>query len=69
MNGDARGGVRVLECSVRQQDAMNYDEPPYWMVPVRQTLAALLIDLGRYDNAIDTLHASLGGDDPNRNLS
>ncbi|VWD59868.1 hypothetical protein BLA50215_07200 [Burkholderia lata] len=68
MNGDARGGVRVLEHTVRLQDAMNYDEPPYWMVPVRQTLAALLIDLGRYDNAIDTLHASLGGDDPNRNL-
>ncbi len=38
------------------------------LVPVRQTLAALLIDLGRYDHAIDTLHASLGGDDPNRNL-
>ncbi|PCE30702.1 hypothetical protein BZL54_19560 [Burkholderia ubonensis subsp. mesacidophila] len=68
MKGDAQSGVRVLERSVRQQDAMNYDEPPYWMVPVRQTLAALLIDLGRYDNAIDALHASLGGDDPNRDL-
>ncbi|WP_254614968.1 hypothetical protein [Burkholderia pyrrocinia] len=68
MNGDARSGVRVLERSVKLQDAMNYDEPPYWMVPVRQTLAALLIDLDQYDNAIDTLHASLGDDDPNRDL-
>ncbi|MDN7673681.1 tetratricopeptide repeat protein [Burkholderia oklahomensis] len=32
----------------------------------RQTLAALLIDLGRYDKAIETLHQSLGDDDPNR---
>lgn len=68
MNGDAQSGVRVLERSAGQQDAMNYDEPPYWMVPVRQTLAALLIDLGRYDNAIKVLHASLGNDDPNRDL-
>ncbi|KGX17128.1 hypothetical protein Y036_6078 [Burkholderia pseudomallei] len=42
---------------------MNYDEPPYWMVPVRQTLAALLIDLSQYDNAIAALHASFGNDD------
>ncbi|WDD90704.1 tetratricopeptide repeat protein (plasmid) [Burkholderia sp. FERM BP-3421] len=68
MNGDTRSGIRVLEHAVQQQDAMHYDEPPYWMVPVRQTLAALLIDLGRYDHAIDTLHASLGNDDPNREL-
>lgn len=42
---------------------MNYDEPPYWMVPVRQTLAAFLIDLSQYDNAIAALHASFGNDD------
>ncbi|SUY27295.1 tetratricopeptide repeat protein [Burkholderia oklahomensis] len=66
MKGQSGSGVRALEHSANQQDAMNYDEPPYWMAPVRQTLAALLIDLGRYDKAIETLHQSLGDDDPNR---
>ncbi|WP_226382869.1 tetratricopeptide repeat protein [Burkholderia mayonis] len=66
MKGNSQSGVRALEHSVKRQDAMNYDEPPYWMVPVRQTLAALLIDLHRYDKAIETLHQSLGDDDPDR---
>ncbi|WP_231748194.1 tetratricopeptide repeat protein [Burkholderia sp. ABCPW 14] len=66
MKGKLQSGVRALEHSANLQDAMNYDEPPYWMVPVRQTLAALLIGLGRYDKAIDTLHQSLGGNDPDR---
>ncbi|AJY42010.1 tetratricopeptide repeat protein [Burkholderia humptydooensis] len=67
MKDDAQRGVRILERSVKQQDKMNYDEPPYWMVPVRQTLAALQIGLGQYDKAIKTLHASLGDDDPKHN--
>ena len=29
------------------QDALPYMEPPYWYYPVRQTLAAVLLEAGR----------------------
>lgn len=33
------------------EDELAYDEPPAWMVPVRQTLAALLTEQKKYAQA------------------
>src|SRR5262249_2735532 len=33
------------------QDALLYTEPPYWYYPVRQSLAAALLQAGRFDEA------------------
>lgn len=41
----------VLREGVKHEDALVYDEPPGWMVPVRHALGALLMDAGRYADA------------------
>ena len=33
------------------QDALPYTEPPYWYYPIRQSLAAALLQAGRYAEA------------------
>ena len=33
------------------QDALPYTEPPYWYYPIRQSLAAALLQAGRYADA------------------
>ncbi len=41
----------VLRTGVEYEDALVYDEPPGWMIPVRHALGALLMDAGRYAEA------------------
>ena len=36
---------------VRFEDALNYQEPPDWHLPVRQNLGAVLLEAGRADEA------------------
>ena len=40
-----------LERGVRYEDALIYQEPPDWHMPVRQNLAAVLLEAGRPDEA------------------
>jgi tetratricopeptide (TPR) repeat protein len=40
-----------LERAVRFEDALIYQEPPDWHLPVRQNLGAVLLDAGRADEA------------------
>ena len=40
-----------LERGVRYEDSLIYQEPPDWHSPVRRTLAAVLLDAGRPDEA------------------
>jgi tetratricopeptide (TPR) repeat protein len=43
--------VQLLETAVRQQDALQYQEPPPWYYPVRQSLGAVLLKAGRAEEA------------------
>ena len=50
-NGDTRTAVVRFERAAALQDALPYTEPPYWYYPIRQSLAAALLQAGRYAEA------------------
>ena len=45
--GDQAGAIERLKEAVRLEDALNYDEPPPWHYPVRQSLGAVLLEAGK----------------------
>lgn len=45
--GDFDAAVATLKQAVEQEDALNYDEPPTWHYPMRQSLGAVLLEAGR----------------------
>jgi tetratricopeptide (TPR) repeat protein len=45
--GDGDAAVTALREAVMLEDAIPYDEPPGWDAPVRQTLGAVLLELGQ----------------------
>ena len=49
--GDKRTAVAQFEKAAALQDALPYTEPPYWYYPIRQSLAAALLQAGRYGEA------------------
>ena len=49
--GDKRNAVALFEKAADLQDALPYTEPPYWYYPIRQSLAAALLQAGRYGEA------------------
>ena len=49
--GRGEDGVRQLQEAVRQEDALNYDEPSDWYYPARHHLGAALLALGRAADA------------------
>ena len=49
--GDHRTSVAQFEEAAALQDALPYTEPPYWYYPIRQSLAAALLQAGRYAEA------------------
>ena len=49
--GDHRTAVAQFEQAAALQDALPYTEPPYWYYPIRQSLAAALLQAGRYAEA------------------
>jgi tetratricopeptide (TPR) repeat protein len=49
--GDKRSAIAQFEQAAALQDALPYTEPPYWYYPVRQSLAAALLQAGRYAEA------------------
>jgi tetratricopeptide (TPR) repeat protein len=50
-NGDYRTAIVRFERAAAMQDALPYTEPPYWYYPIRQSLAASLLQAGRYGEA------------------
>src|SRR4051794_40645187 len=44
-------GVRQLQSAVAQEDSLKYDEPPGWLIPVRHSLGAVLMNQGRFTEA------------------
>src|SRR5215831_11799140 len=49
--GDFSAAITQFEEAAALQDALPYTEPPYWYYPVRQTLAAALLQAGRLAEA------------------
>jgi len=49
--GDKRAAIAQFEQAAALQDALPYTEPPYWYYPIRQSLAAALLQAGRYSEA------------------
>jgi tetratricopeptide (TPR) repeat protein len=44
-------GLAALRTAVKAEDALKYDEPPGWLVPVRHALGASLMKAGRFAEA------------------
>jgi tetratricopeptide (TPR) repeat protein len=51
--GDFKTAVERFEEAAAIQDALPYTEPPFWYYPVRQSLAAALLQAGRLSEAED----------------
>lgn len=66
--GQAGPAVTQLVQTASLQGAIGYDEPPFWLVPVEQTLAAVFIGQGRNAEAVDALHWSLNHGNTGKNL-
>jgi tetratricopeptide (TPR) repeat protein len=49
--GDSKAAIAFFEEAATLQDGLRYTEPPFWYYPVRQTLAAALLQAGRLDEA------------------
>ena len=50
-SGNKVAAVARFERAAELQDALPYTEPPYWYYPIRQSLAAALLQAGRYAEA------------------
>ena len=44
-------GVAELREAIKLEDALHYDEPPGWLIPIRHSLGATLMRAGRYADA------------------
>lgn len=49
--GRSADGIEALREAVRREDALRYDEPPDWTIPVRHALGAALLNVGRVHEA------------------
>ena len=57
--GDVPGGIADLRAAVELQDRSQYSEPPPWLYPLRETLAAALLKSGANDAAVEVLRECL----------
>ena len=44
-------GVEQLRAAIQKEDALKYDEPPGWLIPVRHSLGAVLMKQQRFAEA------------------
>jgi tetratricopeptide (TPR) repeat protein len=49
--GQLEAGVASLRAAMKAEDALRYDEPPGWLIPLRHSLGAVLMRAGRYAEA------------------
>ena len=49
--GKVDDGISQLRSAIRAEDTLRYDEPPGWILPVRHSLGANLVEAGRYAEA------------------
>jgi len=57
--GDKDTAISQFERAAELQDALPYTEPPYWYYPIRQSLAAALLQAGRFDEAQEQFELAL----------
>jgi tetratricopeptide (TPR) repeat protein len=57
--GDLDGAAKAYDEAVFIEDTLAYMEPPYWYYPVRQSLAAVRLRQGKYDEAERIFRESL----------
>jgi tetratricopeptide (TPR) repeat protein len=57
--GDHGAAVDAWTRAVAAQDALNYDEPPDWFYPVRESLGAALLRVGRFEEGERVFRADL----------
>ena len=49
--GKIDSGIEQLRAAVQKEDALKYDEPPGWLIPVRHSLGAVLMKQQRFAEA------------------
>src|SRR5262245_17106992 len=49
--GKVDSGIEQLRTAIQNEDALKYDEPPGWMIPVRHSLGAVLMKHKRFAEA------------------
>ena len=49
--GKTDRGIEQLRAAIQEEDALKYDEPPGWLIPVRHSLGAVLMKQKRYAEA------------------
>jgi tetratricopeptide (TPR) repeat protein len=49
--GKIGSGIEQLRAAIQKEDALKYDEPPGWMIPVRHSLGAVLMKQQRFAEA------------------
>ena len=59
--GNTAAAIALFEQAAALQDALPYSEPPYWYYPVRQSLAATLMQAGRMAEAEQQFQGALKG--------
>ncbi len=57
--GKSDQGLARLREAVKHEDALHYDEPPGWILPVRHALGAALLQVGRLQEAEQVYRADL----------
>lgn len=58
--GQRAAGIDALRAAIAAEDALNYNEPPDWLLPVRPYLGAALLDAGRAREAAAVYTEDLG---------
>src|SRR5678815_480730 len=56
---DKRSAIDLLKKAAQLEDALNYDEPEDWYIPVRETLGAVLMLNGEHQEAEKVFRAEL----------
>jgi tetratricopeptide (TPR) repeat protein len=58
-DGQGNSGIAALRRAVEREDRLRYNEPPDWIVPVRDALGAALLQARRYADAEAVYRAGL----------
>ena len=49
--GKTESGIEQLRAAIKMEDALKYDEPPGWLIPVRHSLGAVFMKQQRFAEA------------------
>lgn len=58
-SGNLKTAIEVLKPAAETEDNLSYDEPPDWLLPVRETLGGLLLQNKQYKEATEVFRTDL----------